>query len=264
MIALIIKELRCYVYQLRYRRIQFVILCLLAVTLFAAAFELFAISQKQPQIHVGESVFAILVPVFFIALICLAVPFLAIEAFRIEWQNDNWDLLKLTPLGSWRVLAGKLIGAIIATLWVVWLAVPLFWLSTYTGGLAIRQLLQCGFVFIAAFTLFFLIGIGLTLLGSPMTAMSRSYALVLSIIFIPLIISQVPASLLNLPPLFLDLLRMLSPLCSLIAIIKSETHVSMGLAPIWLWMIWCYTILSALLFWTSGRLLARYDSFGDA
>lgn len=264
MIALIIKELRCYVYQPRYRRIQFVILCLLAVTLFAAAFELFAISQKQPQIHVGENVFAILVPVFFIALICLAVPFLAIEAFRIEWQNDNWDMLKLTPLSSWRVLAGKLIGAIIATLWVVWLAVPLFWLSTYTGGLAIRQLLQCGFVFIAAFTLFFLIGIGLTLLGSPMTAMSRSYALVLSIIFIPLIISHMPSSPLNLPPLFLDLLRMLSPLCTLIAIIKSETHVSMGLAPIWLWMIWCYTILSALLFWTSGRLLARYDSFGEA
>ncbi len=256
MIALIIRELRSYIHQPKYRRIQFVILCLLAFTLFATAFELFAAGQTQPQTRMGESVYATLVIVFFIAIIGLAVPLQAIETFQTEQLNTNWELLIITPLSTWRILLGKLVGAILATMWVVWLAVPLFWLSVYTGGLGIWELLQCALVFTAAFTLFFLIGVCLTLFGSPMTAISRSYAVVLSIIFVPLIISQMPFT----PFLFGEVLRLLSPLCILIAIVKSETDISMGIAPIWVWMIGCYTLLSTLLFWISNRLIAKHDS----
>ncbi len=261
MIALILKELRCYAHQPTYRRIQLIILCLLALTLFAAAFELFAASRSHPQVHVGRGIYSIVVPTFFIALLCLAVPFLSIEAFQAELRNSNWDLLKMTPISSWEILFGKLMGAIIATLWCVWLAVPLFCLSAYTGGFTLYQLLQCGLVFIAGFTLFFLIGSYLTLQGSPVTAISRSYAVVLLITFVPLLISYTSAPLLAPPVLLLDLLRMLSPLCVLISIIRSETGVSMGIAPIWLWMMGCYTILSALLFWISSRRISKLEMY---
>ena len=258
MIALILRELRFYFHQPKFRRIQFVILCVLALTLFATAFELFAASQIHPQPRMGERVYAISVLVFFIAIIGLAVPLLAIETFQTERLSANWDLLKITPLRTWRILMGKLIGAILGTLWIVWLALPLFWLSVYTGGLAVRELLQCALVGTAAITLFFLIGVCLTLFGTAATAISRSYAVVLAIIFVPLIVSQMPIT----SPLFEEALRLLSPLCVLIAIVKSETHTSMGIAPIWVWMIGCYTILSAFLFWISQRLIAKKDSFG--
>ena len=258
MITLIIKELRCYIHQPKFRRIQLVILCVFALTLFATAFELFAVSQSQHQTRMGESVYAISVIVFFIAIIGLAVPLQAIETFQTERLSTNWELLKITPLRSWRILLGKLIGAILGTLWIVWLAVPLFWLSVYTGGLAFRELLQCALVFTAAITLFFLIGVYLTLFSTAITAISRSYAAVLSIIFIPLIVSQMPIT----SPRFEEVLRLLSPLCVLIAIVNSETHTSMGIAPIWVWMIGFYTILSALLFWISNRLIVKQDSCG--
>jgi ABC-type transport system involved in multi-copper enzyme maturation permease subunit len=259
MIALILKELRCYAHQPKYRRIQFVVVCLLALTLFAAAIELFAMSRAHPQVHVGRGIYSILVPTLFIAMLCLAVPFLSIEAFQSEQQNSNWDLLNMAPIGSWKILFAKLIGAMIATLWCIWLAVPLFWLSAYTGGFALRQLLQCSLVFIAGFTLFFLIGNCFTLFGSSMRAISRSYAVVLLITFAPLLISHTMVPLLALPALLLDLLRMLSPLCVLISIIKSKTQVAMGIAPIWLWMSGGYMILSALLFWILNRLVAKRD-----
>lgn len=256
MIALILKELRFYFHQPKFRRIQFVILCVLALSLFAAAFELFAASQTQSQTRMGEGVYATSVLVLFLTIIALAVPHLAIETFQSERLSTNWDLLKTTPLRTWRILLGKLIGAILGTLWIIWLTVPLFWLSVYTGGLGLRQLLQCALVFTAAITLFYLIGFILTLFGTHITAISRSYAVVLSIIFVPLIVSQMPIT----APRCEEALRLLSPLCVLIAVVKSETHTSMGIAPIWVWMTGFYAILSAMLFWILNRLIAKRDS----
>lgn len=253
MIALILRELRFYFHQSKFRRIQFVICCLLALTLFVTAFELFAASQLQPETRMGELLYAIFVPVLFIAMIGLAVPLLAIETLHNERLSANWELLKITPLRTWRILLGKLIGAILGTLWIAWLAVPLFLLSVYTGGLAFRQLLQCALVFTSAIALFFLIGVYLALFGNPMKAISRSYAVVLSIIFIPLIVSQISIT----SPLVEAVLRLLSPLCVLIAIVTSETHTPMGIAPIWAWMIGCYTIMSALLFWILNRRIEK-------
>ena len=258
MIALIIKELRCYAHQPKYRRIQLIILCTLAFTLFATAFEQFASSRGRPQIHVGESIYAILIPLFFCVLLGLAVPLQAVESCRIERQSSNWSLLNLTPIGYRKFLFGKLMGALIATSWCVWLAIPLFWLSVYTGGLALYQLLQCGLVFIVGFTLFFLLGSSLTLLGSSIHAISRSYAVVLSLTFIPLITPAL-APLIAFPAVLLDLLRMLSPLCALIAIVRSETHVLLGIAPVWAWMVFYHILLSAILFWISCRRLEKRD-----
>ena len=252
MIALIVKELRCYARQRRYRRIQFVIMCLLAFTLFTAAFELFAQSQTSSQIDVGSGIYSILVIVFFIAILCFAVPLQGIEAIQIEKRSANLDLLTITPINAWKLLAGKLIGAIIAALWSVWLATPLFWLSIYTGGLTLRQLFACGLVFIAGNALFLMIGISFTLFGNPIHARSRSYAAVLSITLLPLILSHT----IRFEQGALDLLHLLSPLCALLSIIRSEK----GSIAIWLWMTCFYLLLFALMFGISGRRMVKRDS----
>ena len=146
MIALILKELRCHARQSKYRRIQFIILSVLAFALFATAFEQFALSRGRPQILVGESIYTFLIPLFFCLLLGLIVPLQAVESCQIERRGSNWDLLTLTPIGHQKFLLGKLMGAILGLLWCIGLTIPLFGLSVYTGGLGILQLLQCGLV----------------------------------------------------------------------------------------------------------------------
>ena len=124
MIALILKELRCYAHQPKYRRTQFIILCTLAFALLAIAFEQFALSRGRPQILVGESIYALLIPLFFCLLLGLVVPLQAVESFQIERHKSNWNLLNLTPIGHRKFLLGKLIGTVLALLWCIGLTIP--------------------------------------------------------------------------------------------------------------------------------------------
>ena len=247
MIALILKELRCYAHQPKYRRTQFIILCILAFALLAIAFEQFALSRGRPQILVGESIYALLIPLFFCLLLGLVVPLQTVESFQIERHRSNWDLLNLTPISHRKLLLGKLMGAILAILWCIGLTIPLFGVSVYTGGLEIHQLLQCGLVFIVGFIAFFLIGACFTLLSHPNHAMGRSYAVVLLLSFTPLITPAL-TPLVGIPTILLELLRVLSPLCVLVAIVKSDPYIALGIAPIWVWMVFYHIILSATLF----------------
>ena len=244
---LILKELRFYAHQPKYRRIQFIILSTLAFALFATAFELFALSSGRPQSLVGESIYVLLIPLFFLLLLGLIVPLQAVESFQIERRGANRDLLNLTPIGHRKFLLGKLMGAVLALLWCIGLTIPLFGISVYTGGLEISQLLQCGLVFIVGFIAFFLIGACFTLLGHSNHAMGRSYAVVLLLSFIPLIAPAL-TPLVNIPTIMLELLRVLSPLCVLAAIVKSDTDIALGIAPVWVWMVLYHIILSAALF----------------
>ena len=175
------------------------------------------------------------------------MPLQAVESFQSERRGSNWDLLVLTPIGHRKFLLGKLMGAVLALLWYIGLTIPLFGISVYTGGLEIRQLLQCGLVFIVGLIAFFFIGACFTLLGHPNHAMGRSYAVVLLLSLIPLI-APVLTPLVGIPTILLELLRVLSPLCVLIAIVKSDTYTVLGIAPVWVWMILSHIILSAMLF----------------
>ena len=244
---LIVKELRYYVHQPKYRRTQFVILCTLACALLAIAFEQFALSRGRPQILVGESIYALLIPLFFSLLLGLVIPLQTVESFQIERRGANWDLLNLTPIGHRKFLLGKLMGAVLGLLWCIGLTIPLFGVSVYTGGLEIRQFLQCGLVFIVGFIAFFLIGACFTLLGAPNRAMGRSYAVVLLLSLIPLIAPAL-MPLVAIPTILLELLQVLSPLCVLVAIVKSNTYVALDIAPVWVWMVLYHIILSATLF----------------
>ena len=247
MIALILKELRCYAHQAKYRRTQFIILCTLASALFATAFEQFALSRGRPQMLVGENIYALLISLFFCLLLGLVIPLQTVESFQIERRGSNWDLLNLTPISHQKFLLGKLMAAVLVLLWCVGLTIPLFGISVYTGGLGMHQLLLCGLVSIIGFIAFFLIGACFTLLGCPDHARGRSYAVVLLLTFIPLIAPAL-TPLVNFPTILLELLRALSPLCTLVAIVKSDVDISFGITPIWVWMVLCHTILSATLF----------------
>ena len=247
MIALILKELRYYVHQPKYRRTQFIILCILACALFATAFEQFTLSRRRPQILIGESIYAFLIPLFFCLLLGLVIPLQTIESFQTERRGSSWDLLALTPIGHRKLLISKLMGALLAILWCIGLTIPLFGLSAYTGGLEIRQLLQCGLASIVGFTTFSLIGACFTLLGPPNRAMARSYAVVLLLTLTPLI-APILTFLVDIPTILLELLRGLSPLCVLIDIVKSDAPPVLGIAPVWVWLIFYHIILSAMLF----------------
>ena len=244
---LILKELRCYAHQPKYRYTQLIILFILAFALFATAFEQFALSRGRPQLLVGESIYALLIPLFFCLLLGLVVPLQAVESFQIERHGSNWDLFTLTPIGYQKLLLGKLMGMVLTLLWCVGLTIPLFGISVYTGGLEIGQLFQCGLVSIVGFVAFFWVGACFTLLGHPNRARGRSYAVVLLLTFTPLITPALTL-LVNIPTILLELLRVLSPLCVLIAIVQSDTHIVLGIAPIWVWMVLYHTILSAALF----------------
>ena len=253
---LILKELRCYAHQPKYRRTQFIILCTLALGLLAIAFEQFALSRGRPEILVGESIYALLIPLFFCLLLGLVVPLQAVESFQIERHRSNWDLLTLTPIGHRKFLLGKLTGAVLAILWCIGLTIPLFGVSVYTGGLEIHQLFQCGLVLITGFIAFFFIGACFTLLGHPNRAMGRSYAVVLLLSFTPLITPTLTPLVGS--PSILELLQVLSPLCVLVAIVKSDTYIVLGIAPVWIWMVLYHIILSATLFGILSWQLDKY------
>ena len=247
MIALILKELRFYAHQPKYRRTQFIILCTLAFVLFATAFEGFALSRGGSQILVGESIYVVLISLFFCLLLGLVIPLQAVESFQIEKRGSNWDILNLTPIGHRKFLLGKLMGSVLALLWCIGLTIPLFGISVYTGGLEIRQLFLCGLASIIGFIAFFLIGACFALLGCPDHARGRSYAVVLLLTFTPLIIPAL-TPMINFPKILIDLLQALSPLCALVAIVKPDAYVGLSITPVWMWMILYYIILSATLF----------------
>ena len=230
---------------------------MLALILLAAAFELFAYSQTGAQVNVGYGIYSILVVAFFILLLCFAVPLQAIEAMQIENQSSNLDLLRITPLSTWQILAGKLIASIAAAFWTVWLAIPLFWLSIFAGGLAVRQLLACGVVFAASILLFSMIGICFTFFGNSSHARTRSYGAILLITLLPLILSHT----LTVGEALLNSLRVLSPLCVLLSIIKPNPNVLIAGFPLWSRMVCFYLILCALMLWISGRWLNKRDSY---
>lgn len=232
MLAIILKELRCYTYSNKYRRIQFLILCALAFLLLVATVEFYAHRTS----NVGEQVYTFCIIVLFIAQ--LWVPRHAVEALHtdrsVSGQKINDAMLVLSPLANWKILAGKLSAVVLWAMWGIWLTIPLFALSSYTGGLVASKLVKCGAVLLVSCIFFALIGIGFALYNPSTRAQSISYGLVLLLTFLPLI----PIPLLDAIPT----LDVMSPLCALLSILSSDvTH-------LWVWNICLFCVLSILIF----------------
>lgn len=232
MLAVIVKELRCYTNIGRYRRMQLVILCGFALLLLVGTVEFYA--NRTP--NVGQQAYKLCM--IFLFVVQFWVPRHAVEAWHIDQHGQgngrNGALLVLSALASWRILAGKLSAIVLWAMWGIWLTLPLFALSSYTGGFAVSQLAKCGAVLLVSCIFFALIGIGFALCNPPIRAKSMSYGLVLLLTFLPLI----PIPLFDAIPV----LDVISPLCVVLSILSADpTH-------LWLWNIGLLCALSVLIF----------------
>ena len=232
MLAILVKELQCYTYSKKYRRIQFLILCGFALLLFLGTIEFYA----HGTIDVGAQAYTLCV----IGLYCvqLWVPRHAVEAIHIEQpgpgNGTNGALLALSPLADWKILVGKLSAIVLWSMWGIWLTLPLFALSSYTGGLAVSQLVKCGAVLLVSCVFFALVGIGFGLRHPQTRAKGISYGFVLLLTFLPLM----PFPLLD----AIAVLDVISPLCALLSILHA------GATHLWLWNIGLFCVLFVVLF----------------
>ncbi|MDE0298066.1 MAG: hypothetical protein OXN17_05500 [Candidatus Poribacteria bacterium] len=249
MMVSITKELRFYGSQRKFRQVQIIIIGLLSLILIATAFELFSYAQTGGQIKVGSGIYSVLVIALFIMLLCFSVPLQAIEALNFENQGSNLDLLLLSPKSYFMLLIGKLIASVVASLWTIWLVTPLFWLSIYTGGLTINQLFACGLVFFACVSLFSMIGICFALSSNAIQSKARSFATILLITLLPLVLSQT----LPIEEALLKLMSCLSPLSVLLSIIGGYPDTSIAGLPLWSWMASLYFIACACLLWFTAK-----------
>ena len=232
MLAVILKELRCYTHSSKYRRIQFLILCGLALLLLVATVEFYA----QRTSDVGKQIYTFCMIVLFIAQ--LWVPRHAVEALHVDRSvtrnGMNGALLVLSPLANWKILVGKLSAVVLWAIWGIWLTIPLFALSGYIGGLAVSKLVKCSAVLLVSCIFFALIGIGFALCNPPIRAKGISYGVVVLLTFLPLI-----------PIPFLDAiptLDVMSPLCALLSIVSANP------TNLWMWHIGVFCVLSFAIF----------------
>lgn len=228
MLAIIVKELRCYTNIGKYRRMQLVVLCGFTLLLFVGIVEFYA----HHTIDVGKQTYKLCIIFLFIAQFW--VPRHAVEAWHTDRNGTNGAMLALSPLASWKILLGKLSAVVLWTMWGIWLTIPLFALSSYTGGLVVSQLAKCGAVLLVSCIFFALIGFGFALRNPPIQAKSISYGLVLLLTFLPVI----PIPLFDAIPV----LDVISPLCVVLSILSANP------TSLWLWNIGLFCALSVLIF----------------
>ena len=229
MLAIILKELRSYTLSRKYRRLHFLTLGALTLLLFVATVEFYAQSRTGAAVDVGKQAYTLFIVALFLTQ--FFVPRHAVEALHSEAADDA--LLRLTPLSSWQIVAGKLSAVVLWELWRVWLTIPLLALSGYIGGFAVAQLLKCGAVLLVSCILFALIGISFACWHPPIRAKSIGYGVVLLITFFPLI---------PFPQGALPILEAMSPLCALLSILRLES------SRLWVWHVALSCVLSVLLF----------------
>lgn len=243
MLAIILKDLHCYASSRKYRRIQFLIICVLALLLFVATVEFYADSRTGKPIEVGKQTYTLFIIALFI--VQFWVPRHAVEAWcmegtrksshaRLPEYGQNGALLALTPLTHWKILTGKLSAIVVWALWSIWLIIPLLALSNYIGGLTVAQLARCAAVLLVSCVFYALIGVGSALWNSPIRAKSISYGFILLTTFLPL----VPVSPFNAIPLF----AATSPLCALLSILSANP------TNVWVWNIGLFCTLFLLIF----------------
>ena len=216
------------------------VLCGFALLLLIGTVEFYA----HQTIDVGQQAYKLCI--IFLFIVQLWVVRHAVEAWQAEQRSSNnginGALLALTQLTNWKILAGKLSAVVLWAVWGIWLTVPLFALSSYTGGLAVSQLMKCGAVLSVSSIFFALIGIGFALRHPPVRAKSIGYGIILLLTFLPLM---------PVPPFdTIPLLDAISPLCALLSILRADP------TQLWLWHIGLFCVVSVLMFPVLMRVLS--------
>ncbi len=217
------------------------VLCGFALLLLIGTVEFYV----RHRIDVGQQTYKLCMVFLFIAQFWVVRH--AVEVWHAERQSSgqgiNGDLLALTPLPNWKILAGKLSAVVLWAVWGIWLTVPLFALSSYTGGLAVSQLMKCSAVLSMSCIFFSLIGMGFALCHPSDRAKSIGYGIILLLTFLPLM---------PFPPFdTIPLLDAISPLCALLSILGADATY------LWLWNVGVLGVLSVVMFAVLMRVLSR-------
>jgi ABC-type transport system involved in multi-copper enzyme maturation permease subunit len=117
------------------------------VSLLTNAASQFGSSLLSPQI--GQILFAALL-IFEMLLVCTITPAVTAGAISTEREKQTFEMLQATPLGSVRLLWGKLISAMSYVFLLIFAAVPLASIVFLFGGVALVQLLKGLLVLVAA------------------------------------------------------------------------------------------------------------------
>jgi ABC-type transport system involved in multi-copper enzyme maturation permease subunit len=109
------------------------------VSLLTATASQFGSNLLSPQI--GQILFAALL-IFEMLLVCTVTPAVTAGAISTEREKQTFEMLQATPLGSVRLLWGKLISALSYVFLMIFAAVPLASIVFLFGGVTILQLLK--------------------------------------------------------------------------------------------------------------------------
>ena len=117
------------------------------VSLLSAAASQVGSSLLSPQI--GQILFAALL-IFEMLLVCTITPAVTAGAISTEREKQTFEMLQATPLGSVRLLWGKLLSALSYVFLLIFAAVPLASIVFLFGGVNLMQLLKGLLVLVAS------------------------------------------------------------------------------------------------------------------
>ncbi len=117
------------------------------VSLLSAAASQVGSSLLSPQI--GQILFAALL-IFEMLLVCTITPAVTAGAISTEREKQTFEMLQATPLGSVRLLWGKLLSALSYVFLIIFAAVPLASIVFLFGGVNLMQLLKGLLVLVVA------------------------------------------------------------------------------------------------------------------
>lgn len=241
MYALIKKDLRIFSNYRKYLIIQFVVISILVLILFLGTIEFYAqgidTNHNVKLIDVGKQIYTLFILCIFLSI--FLGPRYAVDAFDLEISGGNVSnsgnllLLNITPLGNCRIIAAKLIAIVIWSVWLICITLPLFALSSYLGGISIELYLHSGIVILVSCLFFAIVGSVCALWLTPIKAKAVSYAIVMTINFLPLL----PIS----PIADLPFLTKISAAASLFSILQTPV------GNLWVWNVGLYCVLSLMI-----------------
>jgi ABC-type transport system involved in multi-copper enzyme maturation permease subunit len=141
--------------------------------------------------HIGQALFKGLAftEMFFIVLVA---PILTSSAISSERERLTYDMLLATPLRPGQLLSGKLIGALSYLFLLIVASIPVFSIVLIFGGVSLRTLVLTVILLGGAALFFGTIGLfSSALIGRTVPAVILSYAIVLLICGVPLIIASI-------------------------------------------------------------------------
>ena len=145
-------------------------------------------SYGSPSALIGQTMFGGLA-IFELLLICFITPALTTGAISGEHDHQTYEMLMATPLRPRTILWGKLVSALGYIFLLIFAAIPLASVIFLFGGVAPKDMLKVLIILVATAITYGMLGLFFSaLLKRTWRATVLTYAVILSILFIPLFI----------------------------------------------------------------------------